>query len=59
MYYTIDDERYIPHKPPSTMTVSTAEPESEFSGLYDAGGNKPYSAPKREPIGFIHPRDAA
>lgn len=59
MYYTIDDDRYISHKVPPTMTVAATEPESRFSGLYDANGNKLCSTQKPQPIGFIHPRGDA
>ncbi len=60
MYYTIirdgDYGRYVDHKQPSTMTVAATEPDSKFSGLYDASGNN--SRTRTEPIGFIHYRDA-
>ena len=59
MYYTIDDDSYIPHKAPPTMTVAATEPESRFSGLYDVNGNKLYSSQRPGPIGFIHPRGDA
>ncbi len=59
MYYTWVDDHYVHGKQPPTMTVAATEPESRFSGLYDANGNKLYSTQKPEPIGFIHPRGDA
>lgn len=36
-----------------SITVFGVEPESYFSGLYDASGNKLMVSIKPEPIGFV------
>lgn len=59
MYYTWVDRHYVDSVDVPTMTVASSEPESKFSGLYDAWGNKLYSLQRPEPVGFIHYRDAA
>lgn len=53
-YYTVIEQDYVYGANTPSITVLAQEPpQSKFSGLYDANGNKLYTVDQCEPIGFI------
>lgn len=52
-YYTIIEQDNVYAGNPTITVLAQEPPQSKFSGLYDADGNKLYTVERCQPIGFI------